>query len=226
MDFCSKIECSFKQPTTYETMRFLIKLQGFKNLQTTEFTIAAEPSDTINSITTKLEKLTGVYADKVAVMTGLVHGNPSDSFKKLDKNATVSANGLRHGSTLMVFIPVVVGQQQASSSPDIPIPPPIPAAPRRRTFCVGKATYRSSESEPIKSGDIMAVLEDTGIKKSKTTLLFEGVEYADAKEWIAKAFNNSGKSCTVKIEQSQVVHTPRPTRYVPPSATCKFGRYA
>ena len=191
--------------------------------------MTAEPSDTITAIATKLEKLTGVYADKVAVMTGLVPGNLSDSFKKLDKNATVSANGLRHGSTLMVFIPVVGQQQQASSSPDIPIPPPIQAAPRRRTFCVGKATYRSSPSEPIKSGDIMAVTEDTGgIKKSKTTLLFEGIEYTNAQEWLSRAFNNSGKSpeCMVQIERPQtVVSTPRPTRYVPPSATCKFGRY-
>jgi hypothetical protein len=211
------------------TMRLLIKLQGFKNLGTTEFTMTAEPSDTITAIATKLEKLTGVYADKVSVMTGLIHGNPSGSFKKLDKNATVSDNGLRHGSTLMVFIPVVGQQQQASSSPDIPIPPPIQAAPRRRTFCVGKATYRSSPSEPIKSGDIMAVTEYTGgIKKSKTTLLFEGIEYTNAQEWLSRAFNNSGKSpeCMVQIERPQtVVGTPRPTRYVPPSATCKFGRY-
>ena len=104
------------------TIQLLIKLQGFKNLKTTEFTIAADPSDTITAITTKLEKITGIYADKVSVMTGLIHGNPSGSFKKLDKNATVSDNGLRHGSTLMVFIPVVVGQQQASSSPTSPSP--------------------------------------------------------------------------------------------------------
>ena len=211
------------------TIQLLIKLQGFKNLKTTEFTIAADPSDTITAITTKLEKITGIYADKVSVMTGLIHGNLSDSFKKLDKNATVSDNGLRHGSTLMVFIPVVVGQQQASSSLDIPIPPPIKPAPIRRTICVGKATYRSSASEPIKSGDIMAVTEDAGgIKKSKTTLLFQGVEYANALEWLKQAFNNSGKSqaCMVQIERPQpVVGTPRPTRYVPPSDTCKFGRY-
>jgi hypothetical protein len=209
-------------------IHLLIKLQGFKNLGTTEFTMTAEPSDTITAIATKLEKITGIYADKVSVMTGLIHGNPSGSFKKLDKNATVSDNGLRHGSTLMVFIPVV-GQQQASSSPDIPIPPPVQAAPRRRTFCVGKATYMSSPSEPIKSGDIMAVTEDIGgIKKSKTTLLFEGIEYTNAQEWLKQAFNNSGKSqaCMVQIERPQtVVGTPRPTRYVPPSATCKFGRY-
>ena len=211
-----------------KTIQLLIKLQGFKNLTTTEFTIAADPSDTITAITTKLEKITGIYGDKVSVMTGLIHGNLSESFKKLDKNTTVSDNSLRHGSTLMVFIPVVAGQQ-ASSSPDIPIPPPIQAAPRRRTICVGKATYRSSASEPIKSGDIMAVTEETGgIKKSKTTLLFEGVEYTNAQDWLSRAFKNSGKSseCMVQIERPQtVVSTPRPTRYVPPSADCKFGRY-
>ena len=59
-------------------------------------------------------------------------------------------------------------------------------------------------------------------------LLFEGIEYTNAQEWLKQAFNNSGKSqaCMVQIERPQtVVGTPRPTRYVPPSATCKFGRY-
>jgi hypothetical protein len=77
----------------------------------------------------------------------------------------------------------------------------------------------------------MAVTEeniDGGTKsKSKTTLLFEGIEYANAQDWLAKAFNNSGRSCAVKIERSQagVVDTPRPRRYVPPSANCPFERY-
>ena len=64
-----------------------------------------------------------------------------------------------------------------------------------------------------------------GDKKSKTTLVFEGVEYANAQEWLAKAFKNSGKSCCVQFEKSSVVQTPRPTRYVPPSSKCPFERY-
>ena len=199
-------------------MRLLVKLQGFKNLPTTEFTMDAASSDTIGALATKLEKITRVSADRLSVMTGLVFGNPSGSFKKLDKNVTVSDHGLRSGSTLMVFVPV--GQQDSSDTIAAPAP-----QDTRRKVCVGKAEYRSSASEPMKMGDIMAVVGETDRKKM-TILLFEGVEYANAQEWLAKAFKNSGRSCAVKIEKSQTVgNTPRPTRYVPPSDKCKFGQY-
>ena len=46
-------------------MRLLVKLQGFKNLPTTEFTIAVDPSDTIGALATKLEKITRVSADRL-----------------------------------------------------------------------------------------------------------------------------------------------------------------
>ena len=181
------------------------------------------PSDTIGAIATRLEKITDVPADRLSVTTGLVLSNPSGSFKKLDKSGTVSDHGLQHGSTLMVFIPA--GQQDSSN---ITVAVPAPQHPPITTskVCVGKAEYRSSASEPIKSGDIMAVVGDKANKKSNTTLLFDGVEYANALQWLAKAFNNSGKSrsCSVQFEQT-VVHTPRPTRYVPPSKECPFERY-
>jgi hypothetical protein len=201
------------------TMRLLVKLQGFKNLPTTEFTIAVDPSDTIGALATKLEKITHVSADRLSVMTGVVISKPCDSFKKLDKNVTVSDHGLRSGSTLMVFVPV--GQQDSSDTIAAPAPPQA----TRRKVCVGKAEYRSSASEPMKTGDIMAVVGETDRKKM-TILLFEGVEYANAQEWLTKAFQNSGRSCAVKIEQPQAVsNTPRPTRYVPPSDKCRFGQY-
>jgi hypothetical protein len=199
-------------------MRLLVKLQGFKNLSTTEFTMDAASSDTIGALATKLEKITRVSADRLSVMTGLVFGNPSGSFKKLDKNVTVSDHGLRSGSTLMVFVPV--GQQDSSDTVAAPAP-----QDTRRKVCVGKAEYRSSASGPMKTGDIMAVVGETD-KRKRTILLFEGVEYANAQEWLSKAFQNSGRSCVVKIEQSQAVgNTPRPTRYVPPSDKYKFGQY-
>jgi hypothetical protein len=206
-------------------MRVLIKFQGFKNLQISpEFTMDVDPSETIDAITLRLEKISGVPADKVSVITGLILGNPSGSFKKLDKNVSVSDHGLRNGSTLMVFIPV--GQQDSSSGVVVATPPPLAQQPKSRVVCVGKAEYRASASEPIKSGDIMAVMGDKADKKSKTTLLFEGVEYANAQEWLAKAFKNSGRSCCVQFEKSQAVgNTPRPTRYVPPSNKNKFGCY-
>ena len=207
-------------------MRVLIRFQGFKNLQiSSEFTMEVDPMETIDAVTLRLEKISGVPAHKVSVITGLILGNPSGSFKKLDKSVSVSDHGLRQGSTLVVFIPV--GQQQDSSSGIVVAPPaPAPQQPKKRVVCVGKATYRASASEPIKSGDIMAVMGDKADKKSKTTLLFEGVEYANAQEWLAKAFKNSGRSCCVQFEKSQAVgNTPRPTRYVPPSNKNKFGCY-
>ena len=203
-------------------MRITIKFQGFKNLQISpEFTMNVDPSETIEAITLRLETISGVPACKVSVITGLILGNPSGSFKKLDKSVSVSDHGLRHGSTLMVFIPV--GQQQDSSSDIVVTTPPPPQQPKSRVVCVGKAEYRASASEPIKSGDIMAVMGDEANKKSKTTVLYEGVEYANAQEWIKMAFKNSGRSCCVQCEKSG--NTPRPTRYVPPSLKNKFGYY-
>ena len=185
-----------------------------------EITMDVVPSDTIGAIATRLEEITGAPSDRLSVITGLILDNPSGSFKKLDKSRTVSDHGLRDGSTLMVFVPV---SQQNSSDPMVATPAP-PTQPKKHAVCLGKAEYRSSVSEPIKSGDIMVVAEDTG--KSKTVVQFDGVEYANALEWLAKAFNNSGKSCSVKIEQShQVVNTPRPKRYVPPSSKCPYERY-
>ena len=207
-------------------MRVLIKFQGFKDLKISpEFTMDVDPTETIEAITIKLEQISGVPAHKVSVITGLILGNPSGSFKKLDKSVSVSDHGLRNGSTLMVFIPI--GQQQDSSSDIVVATPPPPAQqPKSRVVCVGKAEYRASASEPIKSGDIMAVVGDKANKKSKTTLLFEGVEYANAQEWLKMAFKNSGRSCCVQFEKPQAVgNTPRPTRYVPPSDKNKVGYY-
>jgi hypothetical protein len=208
-----------KQQTT---MHLLIKCQGFKHLQPSQFTMDVVPTDTIGAIATRLEKITDVPADRLSVTTGLLISNPSGSYKKLDKNVNVSDHGLRDGSTLMVFVPV---SQQNSS--DIVVATPQPAEqPKSRDVCVGKAKYRPSPSEPIETGDIMnGVNNATG--KPYTKVLFNGVEYANAQDWLAKAFNNSGRSCSVKIERSQagVVDTPRPRRYVPPSSKCPFERY-
>ena len=185
-----------------------------------EITMDVVPSDTIGAIATRLEEITGAPSDRLSVITGLILDNPSGSYKKLDKSVSVSDHGLRDGSTLMVFVPV---SQQNSS--DIVVATPQPA-PKSRDVCVGKAKYRPSPSEPIKTGDIMnGVNNATG--KPYTKVLFNGVEYANAQDWLAKAFNNSGRSCSVKIERSQagVVDTPRPRRYVPPSSKCPFERY-
>jgi hypothetical protein len=216
--FCDgMVECSLPEQTT-STMHLNIKC----HTQATplEITMDVVPSDTIGAIATRLEEITGAPSDRLSVITGLILDNPSGSYKKLDKSVSVSDHGLRDGSTLMVFVPV---SQQNSS--DIVVATPQPA-PKSRDVCVGKAKYRPSPSEPIKTGDIMnGVNNATG--KPYTKVLFNGVEYANAQDWLAKAFNNSGRSCSVKIERSQagVVDTPRPRRYVPPSSKCPFERY-
>ncbi len=188
-----------------------------------KITMDVVPSDTIGAIATRLEEITGAPSDRLSVITGLILDNPSGSFKKLDKSRTVSDHGLRDGSELMVFVPV---SQQNSSDIMAATPAPPPPEPKKsHAVCVGKAVYRSSASEPLKSGNIMAVVDQkTG--KPKTTVLFDGVEYPNALVWLAKAFGNSGRSCAVKIEKSaEVVSTPRPRRYVPPSGNCPYERY-
>jgi hypothetical protein len=94
---------------------------------------------------------------------------------------------------------------------------------QRHSVCVAKAHYQTAPSEPFRTGDVMAVIGGDG--KSSTTLLYEGIEYSNAQEWLTKVFNNSGKSCFVQFERPQAAGTPRPTRYVPPTARCQFGRF-
>ena len=198
-------------------MQIFVRLHGFKELSKAVFAINTEPSDTISSIARKLQEIAGVPADRLTMLSGLALNNPSGSFKKLDGSGTVADQGLCHGSTVMAFVPV--GQHDSSDALVAP-----PSQCKRRSICVGKVHYKPSPSQPLKSGDIMAVTGDV-VGKSSTTLMFEGVEYANAQEWLAKVFNNSGKSCAVQFERSQAVHTPRPTRYVPPTEQCPFGRY-
>jgi len=89
-------------------------------------------------------------------------------------------------------------------------------APAQRDL--GTAYYKSSPNEAMHMGEIHKLGISTG-------LFYKGTMYNDAKEWIDKAFNNSGKSCTVQIERAQIVSTPRPKRYIPPNQKCSFGRY-
>jgi hypothetical protein len=60
-----------------------------------------------------------------------------------------------------------------------------------------------------------------------TIVLYNGVTYKTTIEWMTKAFQNSGKSCYVRIERSSTMPsgTPRPTRYVPPNQNCPFGQF-
>ena len=63
-----------------------------------------------------------------------------------------------------------------------------------------------------------------GKKGEPTNLIYEGIEYKNAQEWIKKVFQNSGKNLQVVVAKT-AVGTPRPTKYIPPSQNCPFGRY-
>lgn len=195
----------------YITMQVFVKLHGFKEHANAIFPIDVEPSDTIATITCKLHDKTGVPADRLTMLTGLSVSNPTGSFKRLDRGGTVADHGLCNGSTLMAFVPPRQ-QNDLAAQPS-----------KRRRVCVAKAHYRPSPSQPVKSGDIIATIGSDG--RSNTTLLYDGVEYSNAQEWLAKAFNNSGKSCAIQFERSQAVDTPRPKIYLPPSAYCPFERF-
>jgi hypothetical protein len=61
-------------------------------------------------------------------------------------------------------------------------------------------------------------------KGEPTKLIYDGIEYPNAQEWIKKVFQNSGKNLQVVVAKT-AVGTPRPTKYIPPSQNCPFGRY-
>ena len=193
-------------------MQVRVKLHGFKEHANVVFPIDVEPSDTISTIASRLQHRTGVPADTLTILTGLNVSNPSNSYKKLDHGGTVADHGLSSGSTLVAFVPASAQQETVAAKPS-----------KQRSVCVGKAHYRASPSQPLKSGDIMAAVGSDG--KSTTTLLYDGVEYSNAQEWVAKVFNNSGRSCAIQLERSQAASTPRPQRYLPPSAHCPHERY-
>jgi hypothetical protein len=83
---------------------------------------------------------------------------------------------------------------------------------------LGTAVYRFSNDKPCALGEIVVN------KDGKTRLHYQEKDYDNAKQWINLVFNNSGKSCVVKIEKSQD-STPRPTT-LSPDQKYKFSRFA
>ena len=90
---------------------------------------------------------------------------------------------------------------------------------------LGQVHYRPAPDAEFKTG----VVSETKLPNGtvSTTLKYEGVEYPNAREWMSIKFNNSGRACYHIIPKSVVAmgDTPRATVYLPPSATCRFGRY-
>ncbi len=198
-------------------MQIFIKLYGCKRVSSMQtFVIDAEPCATISTIASMIQDGTGAPAERLTIMSGLNVCNPSCGFKKLECHGTLADHGLCHMSTLMA---VVSGRGRLESTDALPAD----SRSKRSCICLGKCHYRTSPNQHCKTGDIMAVVGNGG--KSCTTLLYQGVRYSNALEWLEKAFNNSGRACHVQIERSPSVDTPRPMRYIPPSSSCPFGQY-
>jgi len=93
---------------------------------------------------------------------------------------------------------------------------------------IAEAHYRSSADEDPKVAKIMSKKNADGTES--VIVFYRDVEYANAMDWISKAFGNSGKklipsSVQIFKQPSPVGSTPRPRRYVPPNSKCSFGQY-
>ena len=196
-------------------MQLFVKLYGYKQFAGKKLVpIDAEPSDTVSAIASKIHSITGIPPEMLTFTTGLSVCNPSRGFKTLELSRTLADYDL--GDQYALLLVSVSGPHSTKA-------PPSNSQFKRRLVCLAIAHYWPSPTEPMRTADVVAV---AGAGSTcRTALQYEGVEYANALEWLAKAFNNSGKSCYVPVERSHDVGTPRPKRYVPPSAACPFGGY-
>lgn len=199
-------------------MQLFVKLYGRKEFAGMQpLVISAEPTDAVSIIAAAINSITGTSAEMLMIMTGMSVRNPSGvtagSFRKLEHSATLADSGLGDQSTLIASLSRPQSTNALSTVAQV----------KRRRVCVAKAHYRPSPTQPLKTADVVAVTGDG--RSCRTTLQYEGVEYDNALEWLAKAFNNSGKSCFVPVERTCDIGTPRPKYYVPPSARCPFGAY-
>jgi len=180
------------------------------------FAIYANPFDTIGAIKSKIEEMTNVPADTFNLMTipGL------SKSMKLDNNATVSESIANIKNMLFAIVlqkSIEFKNEHENNQSDALLK----KIDTQR--CIAKAHYKPSPTEDLKTGEIISRTGSDG--KPTTILRFEGKEYPNAMEWLLKAFNNSGKACHVKIEQSNTVNTPRPKVYLPPGNKSTFGRF-
>lgn len=77
---------------------------------------------------------------------------------------------------------------------------------------LGVVSYQASLTEEPHKGNIVSGSTETG--KKTTKLLHNGNEWANALVWIDKHFQNSGKSCSIRVTPlelpQQTPSTPRP----------------
>jgi len=76
---------------------------------------------------------------------------------------------------------------------------------------LGVVSYKASPTEEPQKGDIIS---STTAGKNYTKLRHNKQDWANAKEWIEKHFENSGKSCSIRVipveQTQQTPSTPRP----------------
>ena len=77
---------------------------------------------------------------------------------------------------------------------------------------LGVVSYQASLTEEPHKGDIVSVSTTSG--KPATNLRHNGTDWANALVWIEKHFQNSGKSCSIRVIPlelpQQTPSTPRP----------------
>lgn len=78
---------------------------------------------------------------------------------------------------------------------------------------LGVVSYQASPTEEPHRGDIVSVVSTTSGKK-ETKLRHDQIDWANALVWIDKHFQNSGKSCSIRVTPlslpQQPPSTPRP----------------
>ncbi len=74
---------------------------------------------------------------------------------------------------------------------------------------LGVVSYQASMTEKPHKGDIVSVISTT-TGKPATNLRHNGTNWANALVWIDKHFQNSGKSCSIRVTPQQTPSTPRP----------------
>ena len=130
------------------------------------------------------------------------------------------------GGVLQTALQIVSDIEDASVCAAVEKDPlPTPQDVRKKTT-IAEAHYRSSADEDPKVAQIMSKKNADGT--ASIIVFYRDVEYANAMDWMSKAFGNSGKlipSVQIFKQPSSVGSTPRPKRYVPPKDKYSFGQY-
>ena len=164
------------------------------------FSIDVSSSETVISIKLKIQEHTNVPANTFSIMT-IFQGSSTT----LNDNKSISDYINSDEQMLFAIVLDKSVNTQTLGIDECKIPT---GELLTKSKYIAKAHYKPSINGNIKTGEIVSKMNTDG--KPSTVIIFDGIEYTNAKEWISKAFNNSGKECSVKIQNSEAVNTPRP----------------